>query len=213
MRICSVEGCGKKHYANNYCHLHNQRWKRLGDPLDPGSRLYGLTVPERFWARVDKSAGEEGCWPYTGRINADGYGIFWDGTKHESGANRLMGAHRYSFILNHGEVPEGKEVCHSCDNPPCVNPQHLYADTHASNASRAWKLGRNTPRYGEDNPKSKMTVEKVTAARELYATTDMTINDIARRFGVTGTAMGHILKGHYWKQVPMPPGLPRPPRR
>jgi hypothetical protein len=102
----------------------------------------------RFWAHVDKT-GE--CWVWTGARNAAGYGDF-----HRGGGMNHVFAHRYSWELVHGSLPEGRLVLHHCDNPPCVNPKHLFDGTHADNTRDMIRKGRDrfwwsasTPRCGE----------------------------------------------------------------
>lgn len=200
VRLCSFPGCDRRHHANGYCRLHDRRNRTKGDPTDCGK---GRNVPLdwRFERKRTPTDAAE-CWEWEGARTKDGYGIFWDGTKHErSGANRMIGAHRWAYMRYVGDIPEGHEVCHSCDNPPCVNPSHLYTDTHAANASRAWQLGRNTPLLGEDNPKSKMTAAGVVEARERHAAGGVTIAELAREFGVTPTSMGRIIHRRVWKSV------------
>jgi len=90
------------------------------------------TAEERFWEKVDKTAG---CWVWTATTNKKGYGRFWNG-------ERLVGAHRWAYERYVGPVPEGHMVLHRCDNPPCVRPDHLFLGGAIANAGDMMLKGR-----------------------------------------------------------------------
>ncbi|MER3405479.1 MAG: hypothetical protein C4289_10265, partial [Chloroflexota bacterium] len=92
----------------------------------------------RFWAKVQKT---DGCWYWLGQVNKDGYGYLGVGSK-LNGTKRLVKAHRVVFELAFGPIPEGLEVCHHCDEPRCVRPDHLFLGTHADNMVDAFRKGR-----------------------------------------------------------------------
>lgn len=94
------------------------------------------SIQDRFWRRVKKAEGGS-CWEWIGSRTPSGYGRLGEHY-----------AHRLSFQLNNGIIPEGKCVCHSCDNPPCVNPQHLWVGSMRDNIMDRDKKGRG--RKGRD---------------------------------------------------------------
>ena len=138
-RICQVDGCTQKHYGRGFCKLHWKRWNVHGTTerrttRKPPTRRDPLV---RFWKRVAKS---DECWLWTGGLHSKGYGLFYcrpDGT-----TMRAVGAHRFSYELHHGPIPAGMLVCHSCDNPPCVNPAHLFLGSPKANIHDMMSKGR-----------------------------------------------------------------------
>lgn len=95
-----------------------------------------------FWKNVDMR-GEDECWEWKGsKTGPKGYGEISMGRK-------LWRTHRLSYFLTHGEIPEGKMICHSCDNPPCCNPKHLFAGTALDNALDMHSKGRANPPRGD----------------------------------------------------------------
>jgi hypothetical protein len=91
-------------------------------------------TPDRFWAKVNKT---NGCWPWTASCNSEGYGKFWNGKK-------LVLATRWLWESMHGQIPPRLLVCHTCDNPLCVRPDHLFLGTHQDNSQDSIAKGRFT---------------------------------------------------------------------
>lgn len=170
------------------------------------------TPEERFWTKVNRGASDE-CWEWTAGTS-HGYGSFGVGGR----AAGHVAAHRFSWELVNGPVPAGLFVLHHCDNPPCVNPAHLYAGTSADNVrdmvTRGRAKGGHAPgafkRPGGWNRKTreddrrgwntpiKLTDEQVREIRQRKAP-GISNRRLAEEFGVTHVTIGDVLrrKGRY----------------
>lgn len=122
-RGCSVEHCDRDHLAKGYCSGHYQQVKS-GGPIGPISPIVRSLPPtERFLAKVQRSSG---CWEWAAGKTQDGYGAFYLN-------GRSITAHRASWILFRGSIPDAHDVDHKCHNRRCVNPDHLQVATHKQN--------------------------------------------------------------------------------
>lgn len=135
MKTCAVEGCERPSWCRGFCRAHYTRWSRHGDPGGPTFQLRGAPVEERFWSYVLKLPN--GCWEWQGGKVRYGYGGFHDEN------HRLRFAHRYSWEMHNGPIPKGLFVCHTCDNPPCINPAHLFIGTPKDNTQDMIRKGRS----------------------------------------------------------------------
>lgn len=145
----------------------------------------------RFWAHVDRS-DPDACWPWGGTITAYGYGQISDG-------GRSVRAHRLAYELEHGEIPAGMQVCHRCDNPPCVNPAHLFTGSAAENQHDKRAKGR-AARGEQNGGGGKLTADDVRAVRARLAAGD-TLSAIARDHHVSRTLVRGIRDGKLWSHT------------
>lgn len=147
----------------------------------------------RFWAKV-KDSGP--CWIWTGARDTRGYGNFMvivDGRK------RYFKAHRIAFELVKGEIPEGMYVMHSCDNPSCVNPEHLSAGTAHDNHVDMMTRQRGT--LGTKNAMAKLDDAAVREMRALHAAGGVTERALALRFGMSFQNVNRIIRREQWAHV------------
>lgn len=152
------------------------------------------SATERFWANTTK-AGPDECWEWRG-CTTNGYGAF-HGVR-----GRLMGAHRFSYILHFGDIPPKLFVCHRCDNRRCVNPAHLFIGTRQDNIDDAEKKGRlqHPTCRGERHCFAKLNADQVLEIRKRIAD-GQSQRRVARDFGVEKTTIAHIIHRKTWKHI------------
>lgn len=148
---------------------------------------------ERFWEKVDRSAGASACWPWLGsyftRNGKKRYGRFM--RAREDG----VGAHRMAFELSKGEIPSELMVRHQCDNEGCCNPKHLILGTHQNNMDDMTSRGRSA--RGERDHTAKLTEKDVLEIRS----SSMSTNEIAERFGIHRRTVYEIRWRKRWRHV------------
>lgn len=151
------------------------------------------TDEERFWERIIKT---ESCWLWTGHKVRKGYGGV-------SFRGKDMRAHRVSWIIHNGEIPDGLHVCHKCDNPACVNPDHLWLGTNHENRLDSMRKGRtHGGRFlGVLHPSHKLTEEDVLEIRFLYSSGSYQQQLLGLMFGVDFTTIGDIVRLKSWKHL------------
>ena len=186
--LCAC-GCGqftiwrvRKNGWNTYIHGHQSR----------------RPVEDRFWEKVDKNGPipdhcpERGpCWIWMGSRKDFGYGDF-------ARDGRLWLAHRVSWEIHYGPVPDGIQVCHQCDNPSCVRPDHLFLGTQTDNVQDCLSKGRHRTVHGENAHSCRLTTAHVLEARRLYSAGGFTKLGLSKQFGISRTAMRNIIDRKRW---------------
>lgn len=150
-------------------------------------------VAERFWKLVT-IAGVDDCWLWTGAMDGRYGRYYWCEAKY-------IRSSRLAYILTHGSIPEGLEVCHSCDTPKCCNPGHLFAGTHQDNMTDMVTKGRLVGLKGERGNSAKLNESQVLEIRRLYAAGGHSHLKLAGMFGVSEAAVQFIIKRRTWTHI------------
>lgn len=144
---------------------------------------------ERFWSHVDICSPDQ-CWPWTSCVNP--YGRFWfKGIEYK--------ASRVAYWLEYGIDLGPNSACHSCDNPPCCNPAHIFKGSHAENIADMYAKGRK--RIGEQHHRAKLTATQVREIRERHSSGGVQILTLSREYGVSRASIGSIVHRRNWKQL------------
>lgn len=163
----------------------------------------------RFWEKVDKSKGENSCWEWTRYKDKDGYGqLRFKG--------RMYLAHRFSYMTYVGAIPEGMLICHKCDNPSCVNPDHLFIGTHLDNKRDCIKKGRLNPRKGGDHHcrlhpeliirggehyKAKLSNSQALEIRNLHSREGIKLKDAIRKYKISRSSFYRIINNKSYRTI------------
>jgi hypothetical protein len=212
---CTTEFFAEPHqitkYGANFCsHKCSSTWH--------ARKWHPKTPEERFWEKVNKT---ETCWLWTGHTSQNGYGRFWLN-------KRNIQAHRFSWGLVNGPVPDGFILCHNCpdgDNPACVRQSHLFLGTNADNSADMVRKGRqshgeehtrkilpNRPRgenhhtrlhpetapRGVKNGNAKLTREQSGEIRDIYKQGNTSLNNLSQRFSVSKKTIFNIIHNKIW---------------
>ncbi len=152
---------------------------------------------KRFWDKVNKT---DSCWLWTRCVNESGYGVFCN-------SGKTILAHRYSYQICKGDIPEGLLICHTCDVRECVNPQHLYAGTHIQNMKDMVdrgrqggnKKGNKGQNKGEKCGAAKLKDSDIQNIRDLY--NDFTCLEISRKYNVCSETIRSIISKKTWAHI------------
>lgn len=148
-----------------------------------------------------------GCWEWQG-AKRNGYGRTIIGSR-KDGTRRTISAHRLSYEVWNGNIPDGYEVCHKCDNPACINPDHLFVGTRQDNIDDRERKGRNVIKIGEEQPRAKLTKKIVKDARWEHAYKGTSFQRLANRYGVNKKTIENAINKVTWECVPY---MPEPPK-
>lgn len=145
----------------------------------------------RFMAKFTVS--DNGCWQWKDGKTERYPSFTYNQTNHH--------AHRVSYMLFKGDIPEGLCVCHSCDNPKCVNPRHLFLGTMGDNLRDMFRKGRRNI-CGENHTNNKLTTEQVLSIRKM-AKDNKPTKEIAKEFNISTTNVNLIIRGAGWRHLPV----------
>lgn len=173
MRTCICRQCGKEHAPAK---------GKFGRVCSMSCRLKEKKI-------VDLDTA---CWIWLGAANRDGYGsIGVEGKK-------TMLAHRVSYLEFRGEIPEGAKVLHHCDNPSCINPEHLFLGSQKDNVHDMIDKGRKAVLKGSTHPRSKLTVAQVEQVAILRSQ-GLSQTEVGKALGITQAVVSKIERGDIWK--------------
>lgn len=188
--ICDAIDCERPTESRNYCRKHYTRWYR-GIDVNGKSRD-DMTVEERLWHRVDQSGD---CWEWFGARNF-GYGYM-------SVDGRKTKTHRLSWEFANGPIPDGLCVLHTCDNPPCCNPDHLFLGTQADNMADMCNKNRGDTykKKGENHSGAKLHDGDVRIIRTLVEL-GVKRSFVADFFDISGPTVCQIVNRKSWRHLP-----------
>lgn len=196
-RICEYDKCQvayepvvkDQRFHSDACRSAYHREKPAaisGTRRQLSGRAFKKSVMQRFEEKLSRS--DSGCWEWRAYRNRDGYGQFQDGSA------KIL-AHRFSYKTYVGEVPPGMFVCHRCDNPACVNPEHLFLGTPLDNVIDMHSKCRAI--VGENHANSKLT-----EAQALSILRDVRLHhEVANEYGISRSVVTRIKRGNRWKHL------------
>lgn len=151
------------------------------------------TPVDRFWSKVRPEVGDA-CWEWQAARERAGYGVF----NPSKAPGKKQSAHRFSWELHYGPIPDGMWVCHRCDNPSCVRPDHLFLGTPRDNYEDMHQKGRHV--HGTEHFNSKLDENKVREIREMLSR-KVSMYEIAEKYSVTQRSIWNIAHEKTWSHV------------
>ena len=155
------------------------------------SAHYIKKLEARFWGRVSKGDPDK-CWVWQAAVDSCGYGRIRVNGPHQK-------ASRVAYALTRGDIPDGMCVCHRCDNPACVNPNHLFLGNHSQNMRDMVRKGRST--RGARNNQSVLSESDVIEIRSKYIPNQYGCRRLAKEYGVHTTTIHLIVTGKNWSHL------------
>lgn len=204
--ICKTDGCERLAHTRGWCSAHYKRVTRTGSDM-PEIELSGCakTPTKRLFEKAVKN-DETGCLEWIAASVPFGYGVI-------AYKGKQQYAHRVAWQLKNGDIPSGMYVLHKCDNPRCINTDHLFLGTLSDNTqdmikknrqrlnpatgNRNWMSKNGHLFSGEKNPSSKLCKSTVDEIKHL-GSNNLTQKQIAEIIGVSRATVGRILRGESW---------------
>jgi hypothetical protein len=187
---CSIPGCNRPIFARGWCSRHYMAHRKYGDPTKVLQKQHhGLTLEERLELYTKKT---DGCWLWIGYRDPNGYGRL-----HLKGTPQL--AHRLAYAVRYGSIPDDRQACHKCDNPQCVNPEHIFLGSQADNNHDKIRKGRARQGHalGEEHGIAKLTEAQV---REIRSN-GKSDPENGRLFGVSSATVFAIRHRKTWRHI------------
>lgn len=210
-RNCANTGRGKRPptYIDCVCQNCGAAFSVTKHMVSRGKRLFCTSDCARIGSRIDPAAmyhkrviKQEGCWGWRGKTDRRGYPFF---ELRRNGGVAMYRAHRLSYEIHVGGIPENLSVLHHCDNPPCTKPDHLFVGTARDNSND--KVLKDRQARGERLPQAKLTYGQVVDILNRLAVFPRqrgAMTAIARAFNVSVATISDIERGISWKHVPRP---------
>lgn len=196
-KVCCIKGCDSPTIALGLCNRHWRRNKLYGSPMATKihpAMFQGMEAIDRFYSRINVTAS---CWLWKGGKDKSGYGSFFGAV----GDTKFERAHRFSYAYFKGPIPKGMHVCHKCDIPGCVNPDHLFLGTAMDNIHDMMAKGRRVLVVGEEHHHTILTNDQV---REIMLD-PRPHTVLAHEYGVNRHIISNIKLKRNWKHIDVDP--------